>query len=179
VKCRGMPVEPTVIADLLSQLELRLRADDDSAFWENAVPVIVEDFFEHIDDGLPCFLELGVCSHWLRPHQTRWTAVGGFAWPSGYQGGSGHNLRGLPEFDWSILFRIEAGTLMRVEKYSGKRRFVTRVAVPARTARHQQAVLHVVRYPKKEVVFLGFRRAEQGWRLVATAEQDFGREVLR
>ncbi len=47
------------------------------------------------------WIHLGACSHWLRPHQTRWGADGGFAYPAGYdQRADGR--QGLPQFDWSV-----------------------------------------------------------------------------
>jgi hypothetical protein len=164
--------EPIDASGLISDLMPRLGADDNAAFWATALSVITEEMASHIDEQTPCFLEVGVCSHWLRPHQARWTVAGGFAWPSGYLGGSGQGSRGLPEFDWSALFRYESGILGRVEKYSEKRRQVMRVAFPARTARHHQAVLHVLWHPSKRLVFFGFRRVGDGWKLVATLEQN-------
>lgn len=54
-------------------LKERLSADDDPVLWEQVV-----------GGGSPLYAEVGGCSHWLRPHQTLWTAAGGFAWRVGF-----------------------------------------------------------------------------------------------
>src|SRR5258708_3339750 len=57
-----------------------------------------------VEAGPAVLVEVGRCSHWLRPHQTRWTADGGFPHPTGYGSGrGGHSLSGLPQFDWSVV----------------------------------------------------------------------------
>jgi hypothetical protein len=30
------------------------------------------------------YAEIGYCHRWISPHQTPWSADGGFAWPFGY-----------------------------------------------------------------------------------------------
>ena len=62
-------------------LKERLSAEDDPALWEQVLKELAEDasILEHVTDGSQLYAEVGVCSHWLRPHQTRWTAAGGFA----------------------------------------------------------------------------------------------------
>src|SRR6266571_2773720 len=88
-------------------LKERLSAEDDPALWKQVLKVLAEDasILEHVTDGSQLYAEVGVCSHWLRPHQTRWTAAGGFAWPSGY-GSFGFSRTGLPLFDWSVRLRF-------------------------------------------------------------------------
>ena len=62
-------------------LKARLSAEDDPALWEQVLKVLAEDasILEPVAAGSQLYAEVGVCSHWLRPHQTRWTAAGGFA----------------------------------------------------------------------------------------------------
>ena len=88
-------------------LRQRLSADDDPALWEQVLKVLAEDasIVEPVTDTSQLYAEVGVCSHWLRPHQTRWTAAGGFAWPVGY-GGTGFSRTGLPLFDWSVRLQL-------------------------------------------------------------------------
>lgn len=126
------------------------------------------------------FLQIGACSHWQRPHQTRWTASGGFAWPEGYLQKSEDHVKnswgpigsGLPEFDWFVLLHwdnAEQEWQVVAPKFFGKKRVVFRAALPTRTARHPQAAVHTIWIPgtpanaaKKEVRFYGFRKRGQG-----------------
>lgn len=59
-----------------------LGSEDDPELWQ----VAVQHILAQLTPVPGMLVELGRCSHWLRPHQTRWTADGGFAWPSGYGG---------------------------------------------------------------------------------------------
>lgn len=87
--------------EVLEKWETTLNNCDDPNFWKTAVSILMTDAEYDIGDylgGQNIYLEVGSCSHWLRPHQTRWKADGGFAWPSGY-GSTSFSLRGLPELD--------------------------------------------------------------------------------
>jgi hypothetical protein len=154
----------------------RLSADDDAVLWEQVLKVLAEEasILELVADGSQLYVEVGVCSHWLRPHQTRWTAAGGFAWPVGY-GGTRFSRTGLPLFDWSVRLQFNpapAGWIVP-EKPPTKRSVFVRVAVPARTARHRQAAVHTVWPPKtldvkrERTVFYGFRNSDGVWELKA------------
>ena len=91
-------------AELMRSITARLWNTDNRSLWDAVVGVVLSDA-----EGLVrlasapdrVFAEVGCCSRWLRPHQTRWTADGGFALPSGY-GGGGYSRWGLPELDWSV-----------------------------------------------------------------------------
>src|ERR1700682_3766865 len=92
-------------ADFEGWVQPYLTREDDPAFWAVVFETLNRDFdllysLESSKDAI--FLQVGACSHWLRPHQTRWTAAGGFAAPVGYQGNSLFGC-GLPEFDWFIV----------------------------------------------------------------------------
>jgi hypothetical protein len=66
-----------------------LSGDDDPALWAAVVNAIYPDaqaLCRSVAGRRRVLTQLGRCSHWLRPHQTRWTADGGFAWPTGYDG---------------------------------------------------------------------------------------------
>jgi hypothetical protein len=85
----------------------RLDEDDDPELWQVALDHILGEFQKE-DDAL---VEVGRCSHWLRPHQSRWSAGGGFAWPTGYGCGSGgYSRSALPQFDWSLVLRWTGST---------------------------------------------------------------------
>ena len=173
-----MADRPEVSVALPLALKERLSADDDPALWEQVLQVLAEDasVLESIQDGSHLYAEVGACSHWLRPHQTRWTAAGGFAWPVGY-GGSGFSRTGLPGFDWSLTLQFipaPPGWVIPVTLPT-KRPNTIRVAVPARTTRHHQAAVHTL-WPartldakKKRTVFYGFRNLNGVWDLKASS----------
>lgn len=148
-----------------------LASDDDPQLWR----AVLELLFSEIQmrprrDRELRFIRIGACSHWLRPHQTRWTAAGGFAWPVGYGGGEGYSDDGTPEFDWSIKLREEPDGWLPVEKFAGKNKSIVEVAVPSRSARHQQAAVSV-RYPDSPLaVFYGFRQKNGEWKCVAASD---------
>src|SRR4051812_3088375 len=144
-------------------LEERLSAEDDPALWEQVLKVLAEDASLLASQ---LYAEIGVCSHWLRPHQTRWTAAGGFAWPSGY-GGVGFSRTGLPVFDWSVRLQFHPASIGWViaDEVPKKRHMSVRVAVPSRTTRHRQAAVHTVWQDR--TVFYGFRNLNGVWELKA------------
>jgi len=156
-------------------LEERLSEEDDPRLWEEVLKVLGGDasILEIVNGGSPLYVEVGACSHWLRPHQTRWTAAGGFAWPTGY-GGSAFSRTGLPILDWSIALQFDQALGWIVaEEAPGKRSISVRVAVPNRTMRHPQAAVHSVWPPRtldarrKRTVFYGFRKSDGEWELKA------------
>ena len=168
-------------------LKERLSAEDDPALWEQVLKVLAEDasILEPVADGSQLYAEVGVCSHWLRPHQIRWTAAGGFAAPVGYGGaggntkfiqhGAGFSSTGLPLFDWSVRLRFNPAPIGWVipEKVPTKRFMSVRVAVPSRTTRHRQAAVHTLWPPRtldakrERTVLYGFRNLNGVWELKA------------
>lgn len=155
-----------------------LQSEDDPEFWNVAIATLLQDVEAELVTCPPrrsAYAQIGACSHWLRPHQTRWKAAGGFAWPTGY-GGSGFSRLGLPEFDWSILmlWKVEQRIWLPVEKFQEKRRFLFRAALPTRTKRHLQVAVHTVWLPRKtsqsdqkSTTFYGFRKLNEQWTCVA------------
>ena len=160
---------PITLLDLLT-------AEDDPALWEEVLKVLAEDasILETVTDGSKLYVEVGVCSHWLRPHQTRWTAAGGFACPVGY-GGTRFSRTGLPLFDWSAKLQFDPDRRGWVipEKAPTRRSLSVRVAVPARTTRHRQASVHTLWPPRtleanrERTVFYGLRRLNGVWEVKA------------
>src|SRR6185437_9765561 len=90
--------------ELPQPIHERLTADDDGALWATVLDAAADDAMTALQRGRsePLYAVVGLCSHWIRPHQSRWTADGGFALPLGYGDGSGLLLGGLPQFDWSV-----------------------------------------------------------------------------
>jgi hypothetical protein len=119
------------------------------------------------------YTQIGCCRHWIRPHQSRWTADGGFAAPFGYdKTTTGYSFRALPDLEWSVFLKWtgegwEPGR-------TGGRCLLLRVAIPSRTARHFQAAVHTLWTPRspsgKEnaLQLYGFRKKDGLWRLSAT-----------
>jgi hypothetical protein len=163
---------------IVAQLDRVLSKEDDPRLWRCLVATLLDDIDAIVASSATkdeILLEIGSCAHWLHPHQTRWTAAGGFAWPAGYGDGDGHGRHGLPSFDVSRVFhRDRATAAWHPTKGVGRRPFLLRVAVPTRTARHPQAAVHTIWTPgspprpdMKRERFLGFRVVDDGWRLVA------------
>lgn len=137
----------SVLAELNFNGPVRLYLEDEDgpALWAAVFETLAHDFeslYSGGAKGYEIYYQIGACSHWLRPHQTRLTIGGGFAYPGGY-GGNDYFGDGLPEFDWYSIIRRDPkeGRWEQVEKFSGKRKLVCRVAVPARTRRHKQAAI--------------------------------------
>ena len=152
----------------------RLTGDDDPDLWDLATSTILADAEQ--SDGetdKEVFAQVGCCSHWIRPHQTRWAADGGFAWPAGYDKTiTGHSYSALPALDWSVFFKW-SGTAWEHGR-TGGRCLLLRIAIPARTARHLQAAIHTIWTPRspsskeKIVTLYGFRKKNCDWQLTAT-----------
>jgi hypothetical protein len=155
-----------------------LESEDDIDLWAVAVGHIIADaefLCGNAATTETVFTEIGRCSHWLRPNQTRWTADGGFAWPSGY-GGSGFSRAGLAEFDWSLIWQWNAPQHKWecTDKPAGKRRLRLRIAIPSRTIQHPQAAVHTIWIPGSPTTptdklrqFYGFRKRDGTWAVTA------------
>lgn len=161
-----------------------LGDEDDVALWRACVADVYRDaayLCQHNPKERWVETVLGSCSHWLRPHQTRWTADGGFAWPTGYAGAP-FSRSGLPEHDWHVrmFFDFEQGSWTAVDprkRFAPRSLLTFRVSVPSRTTRHPQAAVHTIWIPgsppcpKEQLVqFYGYRRGERGWELRATSD---------
>ena len=174
----GMETACSLVA-LPAAIEERLNADDDPLLWQEVLRVAAEDFSIGVGRSRSTFFAIiGSCSHWLRPHQSRWTAAGGFAAPVGYGDGKSF-LRGLPELDWSVTLAFDPARpgWVTPERQPANKRFLSvRIAIPARTVRHKQAAVHAVWSQgtldgkEKRVVFYGFRKSDLGWKLVASSQ---------
>ena len=155
-------------------VEDKLTAQDDLRAWKEILAVVSEEFLERYNSQgqgkQSWFLRIGACSHWVRPHQSRWTAAGGFAMAVGYKGATGWSC-GLPELDWSVVVTFDGERWRRVEKFSGKRQIVLRVAVPSRTARHKQAAIHTVWSTAHKFTHYGFRNIGDKWVCVAASDE--------
>ncbi|MEO0621886.1 MAG: hypothetical protein AAF183_06615 [Pseudomonadota bacterium] len=157
-----------------------LTDDDDPTFWAEAVTVLLSDLEAQIAEGRPrrpVTLRLGACSRWVRPHQTRWAAAGGFAWPAGYGGGPG-SRRGLPQLDWSALFvwDEETETWHRLDRPL-PRSHCCRAPLPTRTARHAQAAVQMIWEPvapdgrtPRPVILYGLLKRRGRWRCVTSTD---------
>jgi hypothetical protein len=150
-----------------------LGDEDDPCLWAAVVNAVYPDaqaLCRTVTGRGRVVTRLGRCSHWLRPHQTRWTADGGLAWPTGYDGPR-FSRTGLPEFDWFAQWEwcpeSDRWTPACGEPASDQLLF--RVTVPGRSRRHRQAAVHTVWQPgtppepqSSLVQFYGFRE-RSGW----------------
>ncbi|HLJ89365.1 MAG TPA: hypothetical protein VKZ53_21285 [Candidatus Angelobacter sp.] len=165
----------TVEFNLLNHVQKYFNEQDDPTAWRAILHVIGKEFIERYRSEREggdknWFMRVGACSHWVRPHQTRWTAAGGFALPIGYKGAAGWS-HGLPEFDWSVVFSFDGVHWKCVDKFSGKKQAVLRVALPSRTVRHKQAAVHTMWSTLHEPVFYAFRNMDGVWRFVAASDE--------
>jgi hypothetical protein len=157
----------------------KLTEQDDPGLWEQVLRTVAEDAsaLQAANKRSHLYAEIGVCSHWLRPHQTRWSAAGGFALPVGYDGAR-HSRSGLPEFDWSVKLQFDPALLswMAPPEMPAKRFNFLRIAVPARTTRHRQAAVHILWSPgtldakQNRTIFYGFRNLGGIWELKACSK---------
>jgi hypothetical protein len=155
-------------------LAAQLTDDDDPALWELATNTILAyTALTGRDAKQDVFAQIGCCRHWIRPHQSRWMADGGFAAPFGYdKTTTGFSFRALPDLEWSVFFKWTRGgwELGR----TGARCLLLRIAIPARTTRHLQAAVHTLWTPRsptskeKVVQLYGFRKIEGVWQWTAT-----------
>ena len=154
---------------LLNSILARLHEEDDPALWAVAVDVILADanaLCEKATKAMSVLARVGACSHWLRPHQFRWTADGGFAAPVGFP-------KRNPEFDWSVEFRWK-GCWTPILKGSPLGHAVFWVTLPTRTKRHRQAAVRTMWTPGTPVnpkrpllQMYGFRKQDETWRCTA------------
>jgi hypothetical protein len=167
-----LPILPPPITEMLG-------ADDDSQLWREVLHTVAQD--ASLVRSSPLYAIVGCCSHWARPHQSRWTAAGGFALPEGYGDGEGF-LRGLPNLDWRVVLQFDLPHVCWVVPLQtpAKRMNSVRLAIPSRTARHNQAAVHATWSPRtsgtrqKRTAYYGFRKWESGWQLVAHYERGEG-----
>jgi hypothetical protein len=152
----------------------RLTTEDDPAAWKAVLSMVSEEFVERYRAERrkkeSWFLRVGACSHWVRPHQSRWIAAGGFALAIGYKGAAGWS-NSLPEFDWSVVLCFDREHWRRVDRFSGKNQIVLRVAVPTRTARHKQAAVHSIWSTSHQFTLYGFRNVGGKWGCVAASDE--------
>jgi hypothetical protein len=161
--------------ELPAPITERFGAEDDPGLWSTALQIISDQAaFLSTSIRKRLFAEVGACSHWIRPHQTRWTAAGGFAWPEGY--GDGEGCKGaLPTIDWRVVLQFDDAnrrwTVPTIRP--DKRSLSVRLTVPTRTARHGQAAVHAI-WPRgtidarfKKTMFYGFRQRAGTWELKA------------
>ncbi len=175
-----------VVRGLPARIEESLLAEDDPRLWEQALHAAAEDASALCPTGASSLYAIvGSCSHWIRPHQSRWIAAGGFALPVGYGDGAGFR-RGLPNFDWRVTLQfdpMQVGWTCPLQLPTKRFRSV-RLAIPSRTTRHLQAAVHSIwsagtlDAKHKRTVFYGFRKLEPGWRLVARHQEGEGQAPI-
>jgi hypothetical protein len=155
-------------AILFEAIQPKLAAHDDRELWRTALAVFADEFAQRYaeESGRGVWaMVVGACSHWVRPHNSRWNAAGGFVYPDGYKDS-------VPELDWSAIFVFQNREWTLVEKLPGKRIKVFRVAIPARTSRHKQAAIHTRWEPNGKTILYGFRKVTEKWKCVAASDEE-------
>ncbi len=148
-------------------LETILSTDDDPFLWRATLSVVTDDFLQRYnrESKNKCWgMVVGACSHWLRPHQARWTKAGGFAYPDGYRSFK-------PEFDWSVTLQFRNEQWVPVARTPAKRLKFLHVVIPPRSARHKQAAIYTRWHPADETILYGFRKLNGKWQCVAASDE--------
>ena len=155
--------------------EAKLAADDDRDFWKTALAVLAQEFLQRHEEEASkgdWAMVVGACSHWRRPHQSRWTLSGGFAWPAGYE-------QFFPKLEWSVILIYRDGQLLPAAKLPGKKVNLFQVAVPTRTLRHKQAAVHTRWSTGSKSVLFGVRSLDEKWKCVAVSDAESRGPVSR
>ena len=167
-----------MLTPIINQLTHQFGSEDDPHLWHLAVATFLDDVAYQLQKSPPpraVYLVVGGCSSWLRPHQTRYTGRGGFAWPSGY-GGAGYSRTGLPQFDWFSAFlrsQPNCWELSDPPKLNKRRQVIARLAIPTRTCRHRKAAVHGLllrsqqKLDRSRAQLYFFRRSADDWELAA------------
>jgi hypothetical protein len=163
---------------LFDELSETLDSGDDVHLWQFAISTILEDSLAMIrqyrgKDAV--VVEIGRCSHWIRPHWTH--SKHGTRFPAGYdKTATGFGLQSLPNFDWSIRrsCSFEPFVWSELVGQPSRRPLTLRIAIPARTANHSQATIHTIWTPgspaastQKLTTIYGFERMDNAWRCFA------------
>jgi len=176
-------MESNTLEAIPRSLASKLSVDDDPMLWLIVLRTLVEDVGALNAGGADeqLYANVGACSHWSRPHQSRWTAAGGFAYPQGYGDGEGF-IGSLPNLDWSVtlqLYRHRAAWI--TPTIAPTKGFLSiRVAIPSRSARHNQAAIHSIwsrgtlDLKQKRTVLYGLRKSPLGWELVVRNQHGEG-----
>jgi hypothetical protein len=163
-----------ISSPLLGAVRDKLSTEDDPLLWEAVLTILANEFlrrYENESDSRSWYFLFGACSHWVRPHNSRWNAAGGFVFPEGYQ-------NGVPELDWTVITLRDGQSWRQANKLSSKRQIVFRAAIPSRSARHQQAVVHTKWSISQDPVLYGFRKLDGPWRCVAASDERSQGKIL-
>src|SRR5579872_6973161 len=158
----------------LDYISNNLTEQDDPALWQKVLGVLNLEFLQRYrevnDNKTSWYLHVGACSHWWRPHMSRWISIGRVAFPFGYQDVAGFS-KGLPEFDWSVVLTFDGQGWKSVEKFSGKKQIVLRAAIPTYTVRHKQAAIHTVWSRPHRHLLYGFMNLQGQWDCVSVSDE--------
>jgi hypothetical protein len=172
-----------------SEIGVLLGQEDDLAFWKCAIDHILVDthtMAEAYPGKYSVLVEVGRCSHWIRPHTKR---PSGMAWPYGYgNAGQGFSLKSLPQFDWSLRWMRQpnSGEWVATRRPTSRRPLVQRITIPARTAQHPRGTVHSIWLPgspespaHKLAWAYGFAKIESGWQCIDHCQLGYGRRTSR
>ena len=170
-----------ILIALPSGLRTLLAKDDEPLLWHTALAEILQEIDARWEVEAPGVrgIQVGLfkVTKWRRPHKSRWTRGGGFAWPESY------DWHGHQNADWGVWFSRTRKTSWSFtperEPFRGRRgTFALRICFPGRTTRHDQAALGCEWFPvspwhrkdrlKRKLALYGYRRDASGiWNLAA------------
>jgi hypothetical protein len=179
----GNKMESDTFEAIPQLLASKLSSDDDPILWLVVLRTVAEDVTALDVSGgeEDLYANVGACSHWSRPHQSRWKAAGGFAYPQGYGDGEGF-IGSFPNLDWSVTLKLDRQRALWIPPVSAPTKgFLSiRVAIPSRSVRHNQAAVHSIwsrgtlDLKQKRTVLYGLRKSPVGWELAARNQRGEG-----
>jgi hypothetical protein len=77
----------------------------------------------------------------------------------------------LPELDWSLILVFRDRRWIVLSKFPGKKLMLSRLALPSRTAHHNQAAVRAPWSPGNETVLFAFRKVKEKWKCAAASDE--------
>ena len=151
-----------------------LALDDDESFWAMACELFFDDAVKYNTEDLPLFIEIGICSRWLKAEDKRFSDSQGQPLPvNSEKDRHSFSRLNLPDYDWSMIFyydpkekKWKAGD-MPPEDY-----ICLRTALPAKTSNLHHAVGHTTWVRSGEVAMpqlYSFRKVDEKWECIINA----------
>ena len=144
-----------------------LSPDDDESFWETACLSFFNDASEFKPNDEPLFIEIGLCSNWIKPSYKRFTDMHGQPLPEDSEKEKLNFARlSLPEYDWSMIFYYDKkSATWKAGEIPAENYICLRCALPAKTASLQHAVGHSAWVSSREIstpMLYSFKKSAEG-----------------
>lgn len=144
-----------------------LSKDDDEAFWRKACALFFHDALDSKPDDFPLFIEIGLCSNWIKSAGKRFTESNFMPLPQESEKVRMNYARlALPEYDWSMIFYYdEEKSLWTAGDIPDGNFSCLRCALPANTGSLHYAVGHTARISSNDIsipMLYSFRKSDDG-----------------